>query len=158
MLDLDRQLDLSLSVQQSNQRCSTVTIDTIRLMLEGMFGVAIIPLACFGYGFIWLRLVGCQPVRSTADELATAFALGFGTIGWIIFWPGILGNLSEALLISILFPGWVGIVLVRRRFFLPQVEKIDWKKGIKFLQISIKRTHKVVKRIILKNCHLSVNK
>ena len=69
--------------------------------------------SCFGYGLISLRLLKWPGKNNWAENSGTAFAIGMGMLGWIIYWPGIFGLLNDGILWGILVPGWFGIFVCR---------------------------------------------
>jgi len=71
-------------------------------------------LACVGYGAAILKALGLLSCLSYRDVLAWSFALGFGTLGWIIFFIGVLGSINDIGLGTVIFVGCCGM------FFLPK--------------------------------------
>lgn len=55
------------------------------------FVVACQILACLGYGMVVLRLVGVAGTLTRAEHFTWSFALGFGVLGWLVFFVGVAG-------------------------------------------------------------------
>lgn len=87
--------------------------------------VGLIALSCFGYGCIWIKLLIPTKSYFWAEKCGVAFALGIGTIGWILFWPGIFGWLDQGLLWAVLVPGWLGVFTFGKDTVRVKVKKID---------------------------------
>ena len=87
--------------------------------------VGLVTLSCFGYGCAWLNFLAPASRYAWAEKCGTAFALGFGTIGWLLFWPGILGFLGQSMLWMVLVPGWLGAFVFGRDLVKIRVQRID---------------------------------
>ena len=87
--------------------------------------VGLITLSCLGYGCIWINFLIPKKSYCWAETFGVAFALGIGTIGWILFWPGIFGWLDQGLLWAVLVPGWVGAFTFGKDAVRVKVKKID---------------------------------
>ncbi|MDA1323549.1 MAG: glycosyltransferase family 39 protein, partial [Proteobacteria bacterium] len=62
-------------------------------------------LGCLGLGILVLRLTGVHNRLSAGEQYTWSFAIGFGFLGWLLFFAGIFGALSrEVLLITIAAP------------------------------------------------------
>ena len=96
-------------------------------MIDGLFGVGLVSLATFGYGLIWLKIFKFDDSIHVTETLATAFALGLGTIGWIIFFPGIYAVLKIETLIAVMIPGWIGNILIFRYVYPIRLARLSWK-------------------------------
>ena len=86
-------------------------------------------LSSIGYGLLGLRIIGCTQAPSWGENYGRAFALGIGTLGWIVFWFGISGFIQSWILWGILFPGMLGLWFLRkdlRRFSLKNIGNISW--------------------------------
>jgi hypothetical protein len=79
----------------------------------------ILVLACLGYGLLGLRMVSCPDAPSWAESYGRAFALGMGTLGWLVFWFGIAGLLQSWLLCGLLLPGVLSLWFLRQDLRLP---------------------------------------
>jgi hypothetical protein len=75
-------------------------------------------LSCVGNGLLCLRLIRCPNAPSWAENIGRAFALGMGTIGWVVFWFGITGFLQPWYLIGILLPGIIYFLFFCNNFKL----------------------------------------
>ena len=94
-----------------------------------MLIAGLITLSCLGYGCIWLSLLGVTSRKIWAEKVGVAFALGIGTIGWILFWPGVYGWLSQGLLWTILVPGWIGVLFRGKLLIKGKVESFNLVRG-----------------------------
>lgn len=81
-------------------------------------------LSTIGYGMFGLRLIGLSKAPSWAEEYGRAFALGIGTIGWIVFWFGIVGLLESWLLWFLLLPGVLSLLCLRSKLKIPEFSNI----------------------------------
>jgi 4-amino-4-deoxy-L-arabinose transferase-like glycosyltransferase len=74
---------------------------------------AIIPvlelLSCLGYGAAFLRLFGRGIVPGGAFGLATAFVIGLGVLGWLMFFIGAAGLFHDPWLWAVLLSGLAGL-------------------------------------------------
>jgi hypothetical protein len=50
-------------------------------------------------------MIGCPNASSWGEDYGRAFALGMGTLGWLVFWFGIAGMLQSWQLWCLLLPG-----------------------------------------------------
>ena len=52
-------------------------------------------MASVGFGLIALRAVGAEKyLRSALERAMSGFVLGIGILGWLLFFPGVLGVFS----------------------------------------------------------------
>jgi hypothetical protein len=77
--------------------------------MTAIFATALQILSCFGFGGIILRLVRLDKFGTPLTRIAIAFAIGIGTLGWLMFFVGIAGFLSNYFLVSLLVIGTFGI-------------------------------------------------
>jgi hypothetical protein len=66
-------------------------------------------LSCIGYGAIVLRLLKLDPAPGIGGRATWSFAVGFGTLGWLLFFVGILGLLTPLRLGLVLGVGALGL-------------------------------------------------
>jgi len=79
------------------------------------FGVLIFEFAaCIGFGAIALRLLGLLDTLHRAEQVAWGFAIGFGVLGWLLFFLGIAGLYTPLALATLLVAGVVGLVIIWR--------------------------------------------
>jgi 4-amino-4-deoxy-L-arabinose transferase-like glycosyltransferase len=64
--------------------------------------------SCLGYGYLLLRLLRIGKETSLFDVSVWSFALGFGLIGWLLFFVGSLGAYTTTSIWAVLVPGLVG--------------------------------------------------
>jgi len=85
--------------------------------LQSFLALATLGLGCVGYGILALSAVRVGPHTENAMvRLILSFIIGFGFIGWLLFFPGILGLFHPVLFWSV---GGVGAALLlwqRARF------------------------------------------
>ncbi len=79
------------------------------------FAVVIVQgLSCVGFGAAVLRGLGLGGALSWHERLGWSFAVGFGVLGWLLFFVGISGALGRATLITLLLVGACGIGFLGR--------------------------------------------
>jgi hypothetical protein len=66
-------------------------------------------LSCIGFGAVFLNVLGIQKDLSRAEQWCWSFTIGFGVLGWLLFFFGVTGWFSIIPLISILTVGTSGI-------------------------------------------------
>jgi hypothetical protein len=66
--------------------------------MAAIFGVIVLALACSGSGALTLNVLGLWGDRSGLDRWGLSFAVGFGVVGWLMFWVGSLGLISASVL------------------------------------------------------------
>jgi len=71
-------------------------------------------LACVGYGAAILKAIGLLNRLRYRDALTWSFALGFGILGWIIFFIGILGSISDIAFGAVILVGWFGMFFLSK--------------------------------------------
>ena len=59
-------------------------------MLAVVFTLVLETMACLGFGALMLRAVGVAGGLSAAERMTWAFALGFGAVGWAVFFLGLV--------------------------------------------------------------------
>lgn len=89
-------------------------------------------LSCLGIGAATLRLMGLHNHRDPATTTALAFAIGFGVLGWLVFFIGVSGFLSKGTLISLLGVSALGCVILWSRRSQFQFKPIKWFEWILF--------------------------
>ncbi len=70
-------------------------------------------LCCLGLGAAILRLFRITDALSPGERLTWAFAVGFGALGWLLFFLGVAGRFSAGPLLILLVTGACGSVLLR---------------------------------------------
>ena len=61
-----------------------------------VFVVLLQSLACVGIGLVMLRGLGLTEKLAPIELAAWSFALGFGGLGWILFFFGIFGWFNQS--------------------------------------------------------------
>ena len=79
----------------------------------------ILILSSLGYGLLGLRMIGCPNAPSWGEDYGRAFALGMGTLGWLVFWFGIAGMLQSWQLWCHLLPGLLSFFCLRKDLKYP---------------------------------------
>ncbi len=79
--------------------------------------------ACFGLGIILLRLLKTHEFLSFGEKICFSFSLGFGILGWVLFFFGIL-NWFDATPILILF-----IFGIFGNYYFYENIKIIWRNA-----------------------------
>lgn len=77
------------SVSRSVQVTAHSDAEKFGFMVLAMLSVLLLSLASLGGGAVMLHGLGFWHGRDLIERSAMAFALGFGLIGWILFWFGI---------------------------------------------------------------------
>ena len=67
-------------------------------------------LACIGFGMPLLRLCGVAAGLTRAEQVCWSFALGMGTLGWLVFFVGVGGSLTPGPLAALLATGTAGLL------------------------------------------------
>lgn len=70
-------------------------------------------LCCLGLGAAILRLFRITDALGPGERLTWAFAVGFGGLGWLLFFLGVAGRFSAGPLLILLVTGACGSVLLR---------------------------------------------
>ena len=83
--------------------------------MTSLLVLIILSIACMGYGLLCLRLIRCPDAPSWAENYGRAFALGMGTLGWLVFWFGIAGILHSWLLWYLLLPGVISFLYLQKK-------------------------------------------
>ena len=99
----------------------------------------ILMLSSLGYGLLGLRIISCPHAPSWGEDYGRAFALGMGTLGWLVFWFGISGLLQSWVLWWILFPGLLSLWFLRKnliRFSLKDIGNIS-RVLLMFLMVTV---------------------
>ncbi|MEO5335370.1 MAG: glycosyltransferase family 39 protein [Magnetospirillum sp. WYHS-4] len=81
-------------------------------MIAGLV-VALELLACLGLGAALLRLSGVASALERDEWLGWAFALGLGSLGWLVFFLGAVGFFSPVPLALLLLAGTAGLWFLR---------------------------------------------
>lgn len=71
-------------------------------------------LACLGFGMAALRLLGATATLTRCEQVTWGFALGFGLLGWSVFFLAVAGVILPGHLAALLAVGMVGLVAFRR--------------------------------------------
>ena len=79
----------------------------------------ILMLSSLGYGLLGLRMIGCPNGPSWGEDYGRAFALGMGTLGWLVFWFGIAGMIQSWQLWCLLLPGLLSFFCLRKNLKYP---------------------------------------
>lgn len=82
--------------------------------MPASLAVAVLALACLGAGAGLLRVLGILPRLNDAERIGWSFTLGFGLLGWVVFWPALAGILSPAVIGLCCIPGVVGLLALHR--------------------------------------------
>ena len=82
--------------------------------MNSVLVLMILILSGLGYGLLGLRMIGCPNAPSWGEDYGRAFALGMGTLGWLVFWFGISGLLQSWILWVILLPGVLILLYLRK--------------------------------------------
>ena len=99
----------------------------------------ILMLSSLGYGLLGLRIISCPHAPSWGEDYGRAFALGMGTLGWLVFWFGISGFLQSWILWGILSPGVLSLWFLRknlRGFSFKDIGNISWML-LMFLMVTV---------------------
>ncbi len=84
-------------------------------------------LACLGFGAYALHFLCLTKQLNPLERITWSFALGFGLLGWILFFVGVLWLITDFVLLVILFLGASGTI-----FLLPEKLKFQLHLGKKF--------------------------
>lgn len=71
---------------------------------------------CLGLGAVVLRLLGILQNLSSIERWTWSFAVGFGVLGWILFYFGIAGWFQATPLILLLCAGATGLLFLMTGF------------------------------------------
>jgi hypothetical protein len=90
--------------------------------------VALELLSCLGLGAAMLRAFGVAPVLQPPERLVWSFTLGFGALGWLLFFLGSAGLLRDGPLLLLLVAAACYVVLLRplELDFRPPAGFIAW--------------------------------
>ena len=78
------------------------------------FGIAILQVcSCFGFGACALTALGIQKELPYWEQWTWSFAVGFGLLGWLLFFFGVIGWFSTVPLILVLGLGSCGVLLLK---------------------------------------------
>lgn len=84
-------------------------------------------LCCLGLGAAVLRALGILEDLRPGQAWAIAFALGMGVLGWLVFFPGVLGYLSVPVLAGLMALSLVGVVPLLRMVSRPEApDRLTW--------------------------------
>lgn len=88
---------------------------------------ALVPLieiaACLGFGAVALRLLGLRDEPAGATRLLFAFTVGFGILGWLLFFLGVARLFQPAWLWGVLLAGAAGLPLLA-----PAAKALRWER------------------------------
>ncbi len=70
--------------------------------------------ACVGFGAVILRLLNIGDALPWGERAVTAFIIGMGTLGWLMFFLGVAGLFMSGALLVLLLLGVAGLVLLGR--------------------------------------------
>ena len=87
--------------------------------MNSVLVLMILILSGLGYGLLGLRMIGCPNAPSWGEDYGRAFALGMGTLGWLVFWFGIAGMLQSWQLWCLLLPGLLSFFCLRKNLKYP---------------------------------------
>lgn len=86
-------------------------------ILQSFFAVGVLTIACAGYGGLLLVAAKAENyIEDSLQRLAICFVLGFGFVGWLLFFPGVSGVFGPALFWAVGILG-VALFVYRRRLF-----------------------------------------
>lgn len=80
-----------------------------------------------GYGLLGLKILGFSQSRPWAESWALSFALGMGTVGWLLFWVGIASLLTSEILAGILIIGLGCFFTLWSQLTLPKKSQFEGK-------------------------------
>jgi 4-amino-4-deoxy-L-arabinose transferase-like glycosyltransferase len=97
--------------------------------LLALLAVITLILSCIGYGNLVCRLCGAaRTFESPRERGIIDFIVGLGVLGWILFFPGVLGYYSPLIFWAVCLPGAgrTAVLLARSRisFRLPGLSKL----------------------------------
>lgn len=81
--------------------------------------VALQTCACLGLGVGVLRILGIQKELPTVELITWSFAIGFGLLGWALYFVGLAGWFSTAPLITVLCVSACGVYFLSPQFLPP---------------------------------------
>jgi hypothetical protein len=98
--------------------------------LQSLFAVAVLSIGCTGYGGFLLAMAKADDfIEDSSQRLAFSFVLGFGIVGWLLFFPGVSGVFGSA---TFWVVGVLGVALFvyrralfRRNSARPEFSRID---------------------------------
>ena len=70
--------------------------------------------ACVGFGAVVLRLLNIGDALPWGERAVTAFIIGMGILGWLMFFLGVAGLFTNGALLALLVLGAAGLVLLGR--------------------------------------------
>jgi len=80
-----------------------------------LLGFIILMVSAFGAGSITLHLSGIRKTLSISEDFTISLTLGGGLIGWLAFFPGILGYFSQPTFIYMLLFPCIGLIPIWMR-------------------------------------------
>ena len=86
-------------------------------------------IGCVGFGATVLRGLRLGGALSWHERLWWSFAVGFGVLGWVVFFAGVSGALGRGMLIALLLAGACGIGFLGRppaRTHAAPLQGIEW--------------------------------
>lgn len=78
-------------------------------MIEALV-VSAMTLACLGKGAVLMRILRVAPFLGRAEQWTWAFAIGYGVLGWLLFFVGVSGALNGPVLVAVVGVGLLGLV------------------------------------------------
>ena len=69
-------------------------------------------LACLGFGAYALHFLSLTKQLNPLERITWSFALGFGLLGWILFFVGVLWLITDFVLLVILILGASGTIIL----------------------------------------------
>lgn len=79
-------------------------------MMLAVLTVVLETAGCIGLGVAVLRVLGLLESLDHRERLAWGFAIGYGVLGWVLFFFGVAGMFSPPVLAGALFLGTFGLV------------------------------------------------
>lgn len=81
-----------------------------------VLAIILLAFGALGAGSMALHLSGIRKTLALSEDIALSLTLGTGLIGWLIFFPGVMGYLSPPFIASIVIVSCFGIVPLWPRF------------------------------------------
>jgi len=82
----------------------------------GLFAFALLIGGALGAGSMAVHVSGIRKTISFSEDLAISLTLGTGLIGWLMFFPGVMGYLTSSMIGSIITVSCLGIIPLWRQF------------------------------------------
>lgn len=81
-----------------------------------VLAITLLTFGALGAGSMALHLSGIRKTLALSEDITLSLTLGTGLIGWLIFFPGVMGYLSPPFIASIVIVSCFGIVPLWPRF------------------------------------------